>query len=432
MARSHERSAQLFAAALNLIPGGVNSPVRAFTGVGGSPIFMERGDGSRIFDVDGNSYIDYVMSWGPLIFGHAPLHVREAVTYAASRGTSFGAATEGEIDLARAIVDAVPSVDKVRLVSSGTEAVMSAIRVARGFTGRTKILKFEGNYHGHSDGFLAQSGSGMLTLGLPDSAGVPPALTQDTITVPYNNVDLFVQVMDANRGEIAAVIVEPVAGNMGVVLPKPGFLDALRSRTAGDGVLLIFDEVITGFRLALGGAQEYFGITPDMTTLGKIVGAGLPLAAYGGRADVMDCVAPAGPVYQAGTLSGNPVAVAAGLAQVKRLTQLKGRLYDELARKATVLADGARESADRHGVPIQVNAIGSMMTLFFTETPVFDYKTAKTADAARFGRFFQELIERGVYIAPSQWEAAFVSTAHNEADLTATTTAIDQAIHAVV
>jgi glutamate-1-semialdehyde 2,1-aminomutase len=427
MPRSHERSAQLYAEAEKLIPGGVNSPVRAFKGVGGNPIFMDRGDGSRIFDVDGNGYVDYVMSWGPLIFGHAPMHVREAIMYAVSRGTSFGASTEKEIELAKAIVDAVPSIDKVRLVNSGTEAVMSAVRVARGFTKRDKIIKFEGNYHGHSDGFLAQSGSGMLTLGLPDSAGVPAALTQDTITLPYNDVDTFMAAMDANKGEIACVMLEPVAGNMGVVLPNPGFLHALRERTAADKTVLLFDEVITGFRLAYGGAQEHFGITPDLTTLGKIIGGGLPLAAYGGRADIMDCIAPAGPVYQAGTLSGNPLAVAAGLAQINRLGQIKGRLYDELERKVTRLAECVVEVSAKARIPVQVNRIGSMMTVFFTDTPVVDYKTAKTSDVARFGAFFRDLLERGVYIAPSQFEAAFVSTAHTEADLDETCAAMEQA-----
>jgi glutamate-1-semialdehyde 2,1-aminomutase len=427
MPRSHERSALLFEEAQKLIPGGVNSPVRAFRGVGGNPIFMDRGDGSRIFDVDGNGYVDYVMSWGPLIFGHAPMHVREAITYAVSRGTSFGASTEREIDLARAIVDAVPSIDKVRLVNSGTEAVMSAVRVARGFTKRDKIIKFEGNYHGHSDGFLAQSGSGMLTLGLPDSAGVPASLTQDTITLPYNDVDTFMSAMDANKGEIACVMLEPVAGNMGVVLPRPGFLEALRERTLADGTVLLFDEVITGFRLSTGGAQEHYGVTPDLTTLGKIIGGGLPLAAYGGRVDIMDCVAPAGPVYQAGTLSGNPLAVAAGLAQISRLDSLKGRLYEELDRKITRLAEGVAEASAKHKIPVQINRVGSMMTVFFTDTPVVDYATAKTSNTQRFGLFFRELLERGIYIAPSQFEAAFVSTAHNESDLDATVAAVDQA-----
>jgi len=427
MPRSHERSALLFEEAQKLIPGGVNSPVRAFRGVGGNPVFMDRGDGSRIFDVDGNGYVDYVMSWGPLIFGHAPMHVREAITYAVSRGTSFGASTEKEIDLARAIVDAVPSIDKVRLVNSGTEAVMSAVRVARGFTKRDKIIKFEGNYHGHSDGFLAQSGSGMLTLGLPDSAGVPASLTQDTITLPYNDVDTFMSAMDANKGEIACVMLEPVAGNMGVVLPRPGFLEALRERTLADGTVLLFDEVITGFRLSCGGAQEHYGVTPDLTTLGKIIGGGLPLAAYGGRVDIMDCVAPAGPVYQAGTLSGNPLAVAAGLAQITRLETLKGRLYEELDRKITRLAEGVVEASAKHKIPVQINRVGSMMTVFFTDTPVVDYATAKTSDTKRFGLFFRELLESGVYIAPSQFEAAFVSTAHNESDLDATVDAVDQA-----
>lgn len=424
MSRLHTVSSDLYRRSLDVIPGGVNSPVRAFKSVGGNPLFMDHGAGPRIWDADGNSYIDYVMSWGPLIFGHAPQPILDAITAAASRGTSFGASTAAEVLLAEKIVEAVPSVEKVRLVNSGTEAVMSAVRVARGFTKRDKIIKFEGNYHGHSDGFLSKAGSGLATFGLPDSAGVPANLTKDTITLPYNDIDQFRDAVHANRGEIACVMLEPIAGNMGIVLPQPGFLETLREVTANEGIVLLFDEVITGFRAAYGGAQERFGITPDLTALGKIIGGGLPLAAYGGRSDIMDMVAPVGPVYQAGTLSGNPLAVAAGLAQLTLLSQQKDSLYPELERHTQEMARATKEAADRHRVQVQINQIASMMTVFFSDTPITDYATARTADASLYAHFFQSLLERGVYLAPSQFEAAFLSSAHTPDDLDFTATAV--------
>ena len=429
--QSHEKSARLFAEAQSVIPGGVNSPVRAFKSVGGDPLFMQRGEGPYIFDVDGNRYLDHVMSWGPLIFGHAPPRIVKAVTDAAVLGTSFGASTEAEVRLAQKIVAAVPSVEKVRLVSSGTEAVMSAVRVARGFTKRDKIIKFEGNYHGHSDGFLAKAGSGLTTLGLPDSAGVPVNLTRDTITLPYNDVQAFQGAMQAHPGEVAVVMLEPVAGNMGVVLPREEFLYVLRDLTEKDGALLLFDEVITGFRVAYGGAQELFGVTPDLTALGKIIGGGLPLAAYGGRADIMDMVAPVGPVYQAGTLSGNPLAVAAGLEQLTMLEEVRETLYPQMDQQMQYLAQSAKDTAERLGIPHQINRIGSLMTLFFTDAEVVDFATAKTSDTARYGAFFRALLERSVYFAPSQYEAAFVSAAHTDANMDETARAVSEALHAV-
>lgn len=429
--RSHENSARLFAEAQRVIPGGVNSPVRAFKSVGGDPLFMQRGEGPYIFDVDGNRYIDHVMSWGPLIFGHAPSPIIQAVTDAATRGTSFGASTEAEVRLAEKIVAAVPSVEKVRLVNSGTEAVMSAVRLARGFTKRDKIIKFEGNYHGHSDGFLAKAGSGLTTFDLPDSAGVPANLTRDTLTLPYNDTEAFAEAMGAHRGEIACVMLEPIAGNMGVVLPRPEFLQALREKTAADGALLLFDEVITGFRVAYGGAQELFGITPDLTALGKIIGGGLPLAAYGGRADIMNTVAPVGPVYQAGTLSGNPLAVAAGLAQLTLLEEKRGTLYADLERRMQKLAEATAEAANKRGIAHRINRVGSMMTLFFTDIEVVDFASAKTSETARYAAFFRALLERGVYFAPSQFEAAFLSTAHSDAICDETALAVAEALHVV-
>ena len=429
--QSHENSARLFAEAQRVIPGGVNSPVRAFKSVGGDPLFMQRGEGPFIFDVDGNRYIDHVLSWGPLIFGHAPARIIQAVTDAATRGTSFGASTEAEVRLAQKIVAAVPSIEKVRLVNSGTEAVMSAVRLARGYTKRDKIIKFEGNYHGHSDGFLAKAGSGLTTFDLPDSAGVPKNLTRDTLTLPYNDADALREAMRAHPGEIACVMLEPVAGNMGVVTPRADFLRALRALTLADGALLLFDEVITGFRLAYGGAQELFGITPDLTALGKIIGGGLPLAAYGGRADIMDTVAPVGPVYQAGTLSGNPLAVAAGLAQLTLLEEQKATLYTDLHHKMHRLAHRTKETAARLGIPHRINRLGSMMTLFFTDAKVVDFASAKTSDTARYAAFFRALLERGVYFAPSQFEAAFISAAHTDALLEETAQAVTEALHVV-
>lgn len=412
------RSRELFDKAQKLIPGGVNSPVRAFKSVGGEPVFIKKGEGSRMIDEDGNSYIDYVSSWGPLIFGHAHPRIVEAVKQAAECGTTFGASTAAEVTLAEMIVGAVPSVEMVRLVNSGTEAVMSVIRLARGFTRRNRIVKFEGGYHGHSDSLLAKAGSGVATLGMPDSAGVPPNLTVDTITLPYNNVEAVRAAVALYGKSIACIIVEPVAGNMGVIPPNPGFLESLRRITVENGILLIFDEVITGFRLAYGGAQKRFGVMPDLTTMGKIIGGGLPMGAYGGRCDIMEFVAPSGPVYQAGTLSGNPLAVAAGIEMLKML-QDPG-IYDRLDENGSMLAKGLANAAASAGVDVRINAVGSMSTLFFTDKEVTDYESAKTSDTARYARFFRGMLERGFYFAPSQFEAAFVSLAHSEEDINAT------------
>ena len=391
------------------IPGGVNSPVRAFRGVGGTPPFMVRGEGSHIFDADGNSYIDYVGSWGPLILGHRHVSVIEAVRAALDQGTSFGAPTAREVEMAELIAQVVPSMEMVRLVNSGTEATMSALRVARGFTGRDLIVKFEGCYHGHVDSLLVKAGSGMATLGIADTAGVPASFASTTIALPYNSIAAVEKAFAEHGDQIAAVIVEPVVGNMGCVPPVAGFLDALRDLTARYGALLIFDEVMTGFRLALGGAQQRFGITPDLTTLGKIIGGGLPMAAYGGRADVMKKVAPVGPVYQAGTLSGNPLAVAAGLAMLRFLLAHPD-VYDLLDERATALCSWTPPG-------VTVNRVGSMFTFFFTEGAVTDWESAKRSDTARFAKFFHFLLERGVYLAPSQFEAGFLSAAHTEKDI---------------
>mgnify|MGYP001039287201 CR=1 FL=1 len=419
-------SAQLFEEAQHYIPGGVNSPVRAFKAVGGGPVFIHRGKGAYIWDADDNRYIDYVGSWGPLILGHAHPLVVDAVWKAAERGTTFGATTEGEIELAKMIIKAVPSVEMVRLVSSGTEAVMSAIRLARGFTGRDKIVKMEGGYHGHGDALLARAGSGLATFGMPDSAGVPKSATSDTIVLPYNDIDAVRMLFDTMGREIACLIVEPVAGNMGVVIPKPGYLEGLRELTHKWGVVLIFDEVITGFRLAYGGAQELYGVIPDMTTLGKIIGGGMPMGAYGGKAEIMQKVAPLGPVYQAGTLSGNPVAVAAGIRTLGILRDEDP--YSMLEANTRRLADALAESAERCGVDLEINQIGSMMTAFFTDSAVDDYATAKTADTQRYAAFFRGMLEQGVYLAPSQFEAAFVSTAHTDDDIERTIDASEKAL----
>ena len=421
-----EKSEALFARAQAVIPGGVNSPVRAFGSVGGKPIFIERGEGPYLFDVDGNRYLDFVGSWGPLLFGHAEPSILAAVIEAAAHGTSFGASTEAEVRFAEEIARMVPGVEKVRLVNSGTEATMSFIRAARGFTGRAKTVKFAGCYHGHADALLAKSGSGLATLGLPDSAGVPPAVTADTLTLPYNDLDAVAELFERQGGEIACVVLEPVAGNMGCVLPRPGFLEGLREITARHGALLLFDEVMTGFRLAEGGAQARFGVTPDLTALGKILGGGLPLAAYGGRADIMDVVAPVGPVYQAGTLSGNPLAVAAGRAMLRRLREKPP--YEYLEAEVGALAESLRQSARDAGIPVVVNQIGSMFTVFFTDRPTIDdYASAKTADTDRYARFFWALMERGVYLPPSQFEAAFVSAAFTPDDFATVKEAARQA-----
>jgi glutamate-1-semialdehyde 2,1-aminomutase len=419
------RSAELFARAKNLLPGGVDSPVRAFRGVGGTPRFIARGKGVTIWDVDGNSYIDYLASWGPLIAGHAHPGVVAAIQEAATRGTSFGAPTEAELELADLVKQAFPSIDLVRFVSSGTEATMSALRLARASTNREMLIKFDGGYHGHADGLLVQAGSGPLTFGQPDSPGVPAEAARQTLSVPYNDLPAVRDAFQAHPGQIAAVIVEPVAGNMGVVPPEPGFLEHLRSITREHGALLIFDEVITGFRIALGGAQERFRITPDLTCLGKIVGGGLPVGAYGGRRDLMEQVSPLGPVYQAGTLSGNPLAMAAGAATLRLLAE--PGVYDHLETLSARLVDRLRDASASAEVAYTANRVGSMFTGFFCGGPVSDYASAKKADTQAYARFFHAMLERGVYLAPSQFEAGFVSLAHTQADVDATIEAAETA-----
>jgi glutamate-1-semialdehyde 2,1-aminomutase len=406
---THTKSQQLFNRAQLVIPGGVNSPVRAWRGVGGTPPFITRGEGSHIFDADGNEYIDYIGSWGPLLLGHRHPEILAAIEEALTRGTSFGAPTEQEIDLAETIRAMVPSMELVRLVNSGTEATMSALRVARGFTGRDLTIKFEGCYHGHVDSLLVKAGSGVATLGLPDSPGVPKGFSDTTITLPFNNTEAVEHAFAKHGSKIAAIIVEPVCGNMGCIPPLPGFLEALRSITAKHDSLLIFDEVMTGFRVASGGAQQLYNIKPDLTTLGKVIGGGLPIAAYGGRQDIMAHVAPSGPIYQAGTLSGNPLAVSAGLAML-RYIQTHPDIYQQFDAATAALAASAPQG-------VTVNRVGSMMTWFFTPAPVTDYDTAKHSETSRFKRFFHAMIERGIYLPPSQFEALFVSTAHSEEDL---------------
>lgn len=419
-ANSRPRSSELFARAKQHIPGGVNSPVRAFKGVGGDPVFFQSASGSRLRDVDGNSYIDYVGSWGPMILGHAHPQVLAAVSEAAQNGCSFGAPTEREVRFAELLCRRVPSMDKVRMVSSGTEATMSALRVARGFTGRAKIVKSDGAYHGHADSLLVAAGSGAATLGLPGTAGVTEGATRDTLTVPWNDFAAIDRVFAEHRtasghSEIAAVIIEPVCGNMGCVPPLPGYLEHLRSLTEQNGTVFIFDEVMTGFRLARGGAQQRFAIRPDLTCLGKIVGGGLPAAAYGGRADIMDKIAPVGPVYQAGTLSGNPLAVAAGHTMLELLDDPS--IYDRLELVSTHLCSELRRLCHAQNIPAVVNQVGSMFTLFFTDQPVRNYDDAKRSDTGRFARFFHGMLARGVYLPPSQFEAAFLSAAHSDEDI---------------
>jgi glutamate-1-semialdehyde 2,1-aminomutase len=419
---NHAKSEELFRRAEEIIPGGVNSPVRAFRSVGGNPPFIARGEGSHIFDVDGNDYIDYVGSWGPLLLGHRHPAILSALEKALSIGTSFGAPTEQEVEMAAAICDAVPSIEMVRLVNSGTEATMAAIRVARGFTGRDLIVKFEGCYHGHVDSLLVKAGSGVATLGIADTQGVPKAFCDTTIALPYNSTEAVEDAFRTHGAHIAAVIVEPVVGNMGCVLPQAGYLEALRAITAQHGALLIFDEVMTGFRVAYGGAQQLFGIHPDLTTLGKVIGGGLPVGAYGGRKEIMRKVAPAGPVYQAGTLSGNPLAVAAGLAMLRYL-KANPEVYRQLETRAAAVCAAAPQG-------VTVNRAGSMFTFFFTSGPVTDYESAKRSDTARFGRFFRAMLERGIYLAPSQFEAAFISAAHTEEDIRRTAAAAREAFNA--
>ncbi|HOV26212.1 MAG TPA: glutamate-1-semialdehyde 2,1-aminomutase [Pseudobacteroides sp.] len=421
-----EKSRLLFEKSKAFIPGGVNSPVRAYKSVGMTPPFIKSAKGSKIIDADGNEYIDYVGSWGPMILGHAHPEIVEEIKKACEDGTSYGAPTHRELILAEMITNAVPSVEMVRMVSSGTEAVMSAVRVARGFTGRDKIIKFEGCYHGHSDGLLAKAGSGALTTGVPDSAGVPSDYAKNTIIVQYNNLDELENVFKRHGDEIAAVIVEPVAGNMGVVLPDDGFLKLIRELTLKYGVVLIFDEVITGFRISYGGAQGYFGITPDMTVFGKIIGGGMPVGAYGGRKDIMSMVSPIGPVYQAGTLSGNPVAMAAG---IKTLEILRDNpcIYRKIEENAIRLEKAFLESSSKYGIPVKVNRIGSLLSVFFTEEDVVDLKTAMTSDLGKFQAYFQDMLQSGIYIAPSQFEAVFVSNAHEKEDITKTINAVDYA-----
>jgi glutamate-1-semialdehyde 2,1-aminomutase len=423
MAVSHDHSHEVFQRSLRYLAGGVDSPVRAFRAVGGEPVVIARGEGPYVYDVDGNRYIDYVCSWGPLILGHAHPAVVEAVRRAAERGTSYGAPTEAEADLAQVIVEAMPSIELLRFVNSGTEATMSALRLARAFTGRDKIVKFEGCYHGHADGLLVQAGSGVATFGLPDSPGVPASYAQETLAARYNDLASVEAVFDQHGDAIAAVIIEPVAGNMGVVPPQPGFLESLREMTRRVGALLVLDEVITGFRVAYGGAQSLYGVTPDLTCLGKIIGGGLPVGAYGGRREIMAMLAPEGPVYQAGTLSGNPLAMAAGLATLREL-QSPG-FYERLDTLSVKLVESVARAAKSAGVSLRLNRVGSMRTPFFVEAPVTDYASARRADTKLYARFFHAMLERGVYLAPSQFEAVFMSSAHTGDEIEATVAAAE-------
>jgi len=426
MGRNTEQSRKLQKRAEQFIPGGVNSPVRAFRAVGGDPLYIVRGQGSHIWDADGNEYVDYIGSWGPLILGHAAPAVVEAVISAARKGTSFGASTPAEADLAELVISAFPHMQKVRFVSSGTEATMSAIRLARAHTKRKYIVKFEGCYHGHADALLVKAGSGVATLGIPGSAGVPEEFTQFTLALPYNDICALDQTFEKFKHQIACIIVEPVVGNMGCVPPARGYLEALRAITSHDKALLIFDEVMTGFRLAYGGAQEIYGIQPDLTTMGKIIGGGLPVGAYGGRSEIMDLVAPLGPVYQAGTLSGNPLAMAAGYATVRYLRDHKD-IYVKLDKTAAEVVAGVDAAAKDAGITMCHNRVGSMFTWFFTPGPVTDWTSAATSDKEAFGRFFRAMLENGVYMPPSQFEAAFMSAAHTERDVQLTIAAAKQA-----
>lgn len=415
MHKGYQKSIELFEEAKTYIPGGVNSPVRAFKSVGLNPVFIDRANGSKIYDVDGNEYIDYVGSWGPMILGHRYPKVIEAIHSYLDKGTSYGAPTELETEMAKLIIDAVPSIEMVRMVNSGTEATMSALRLARGYTKRDKIVKFEGCYHGHADHLLIKAGSGALTLGVPTSPGVPQSIAQNTITAPYNDLETLRKIFEIEGQDIAAVIIEPIAGNMGCVPPQPGYLEGLRALTKEFGTLLIFDEVMTGFRVAYGCAQGRFNIDPDLTCLGKVIGGGLPVGAYGGKREIMEHIAPAGPIYQAGTLSGNPLAMTAGIAT---LTVLKEPgFYDELEAKSAKLADGIAKAAAESGIMATHNRVGAMLCTFFTDQKVIDFQTAMTSDTQKFAIFFQKMLEQGVYLAPSQFEAAFVSIAHSDEDI---------------
>ncbi|MBA4348982.1 MAG: glutamate-1-semialdehyde-2,1-aminomutase [Thermodesulfovibrio sp.] len=409
------KSKSLYEKAVMLMPGGVNSPVRAFRAVGGSPLFIKKAKGSKIYDVDGNEYIDYVLSWGPLILGHSHPSVIKALKSAIDKGTSYGAPTPLEIELAQMVIKAYPSIEKIRMVNSGTEAAMSAIRAARGFTGRDKVIKFEGCYHGHADGLLVKAGSGATTFGVPDSPGVPESYAKNTITLPFNDIKAFKDVIQKERKKIACVIVEPVVGNIGCVLPREGFLEALRNETQKYNIILIFDEVMTGFRITYGGAQSYYRIKPDMTCLGKVIGGGLPVGAYGGKKEIMSKVAPEGPVYQAGTLSGNPIAMTAGIETLKILSK-KG-IYQKLEKTMQHLEEGLKDAAKKAGIKTKFYRAGTMFCTYFTDKEVFDYKTAKTSDTERFARFFRGMLNKGIYLAPSQFEAGFISLAHTKADI---------------
>jgi glutamate-1-semialdehyde 2,1-aminomutase len=428
MARTLDQSRALQKRAERLIPGGVNSPVRAFRSVGGDPPYLVRGQGAHVWDADGNRYIDYVGSWGPLILGHAEPEVIESIILAARNSTSFGASTPVEADLADLVVDAFPAIEKVRFVSSGTEATMSAIRLARAATSRKVIVKFEGCYHGHSDALLVKAGSGVATLGIPGSAGVPEEFVEFTLALPYNDVGAVQAAFEKLKGQIACVIVEPVVGNMGCVPPKPGYLQALRIITEQEGTLLIFDEVMTGFRLAFGGASELYNIKPDLTTLGKIIGGGLPVGAYGGPAKLMDMVAPVGPVYQAGTLSGNPLAMAAGIATLCQLKAKRGEFYKQLDEMSSKLVAGVLQAAKEAGLAMTANRVGSMFTFFFTDLPVSDWASAAKCDTAKFGRFHGAMMDAGVWLPPSQFEAAFMSVAHTQGDIDDSIAAVREAL----
>lgn len=422
-------SIELFSEVQRLLPGGVNSPVRAFRAVGGQPLFIRKGEGAYMHDVDGNRYIDYVLSWGPLILGHAHPRVVAALQEAVLNGSSFGAPCPQEVELARLVTEMMPAIEMVRFVNSGTEATMTALRLARAYTGRNKIIKFQGNYHGHADMLLVQAGSGVATLGLPDSPGVPATTVADTLTVRFNDLEGVEELFGTFPGEIAAVIVEPVAGNMGMIPPLPGFLQGLRDVTAADGALLIFDEVMTGFRVHPGGAQALYGVTPDLTCLGKVIGGGLPVGAYGGKREILQMVAPVGPMYQAGTLSGNPLAMTAGIETLRAIRE--PGVWEHFEKVGKQLTEGVIDAAQKAGIPMRAGRIGSMFGFFFTDGPVIDWETAKVCDTERFAAYFQAMLDNGVYLAPSQFEAGFLSTAHGEAEIEATVAAAQKALVAI-